>query len=79
MGGCRFVFDDGQREAMARRPGRGRPKGGVSTIGRPELTDPGLGCDRTPERFTYPEKITRLDIRRHERLGGILHKYQYAA
>lgn len=29
--------------------------------------------------ITYPEKIIRLGIRRHERLGGILHKYQYAA
>ncbi|MER5916249.1 integrase core domain-containing protein [Streptomyces sp. NPDC001982] len=32
-----------------------------------------------PAPIADPEKITRLDIRRHERLGGILHEYQYAA
>ncbi|WP_327248531.1 integrase [Streptomyces sp. NBC_01320] len=26
-----------------------------------------------------PEQIARLDIRRRERLGGILHEYQHAA
>jgi hypothetical protein len=26
-----------------------------------------------------PEQITHLDIRRRERLGGILHEYQHAA
>jgi hypothetical protein len=26
-----------------------------------------------------PEQITRLDIRRRERLGGILREYQHAA
>ncbi|MFJ1610147.1 integrase [Streptomyces sp. NPDC088253] len=32
-----------------------------------------------PAPIAGPEKITRLDIRRHERLGGILHDYQFAA
>jgi putative transposase len=26
-----------------------------------------------------PRQITRLDIRRRERLGGILHEYQHTA
>jgi hypothetical protein len=29
--------------------------------------------------ITDPEQITHLDIRRHHRLGGILHEYQHAA
>jgi putative transposase len=32
-----------------------------------------------PVPITDPEQITRLDIRRRERLGGILHEYQEAA
>ncbi|WP_406122373.1 integrase [Streptomyces canus] len=32
-----------------------------------------------PAPIADPEKITRLDIRRHERLGGILHEYQHGA
>nr|WP_234357149.1 hypothetical protein [Streptomyces sp. NBRC 110028] len=26
-----------------------------------------------------PDALARLDIRRHDRLGGILHEYQHAA
>jgi len=32
-----------------------------------------------PEPITEPEQITHLDIRRRDRLGGILHEYQHAA
>ncbi|GAA3814686.1 hypothetical protein GCM10022206_61450 [Streptomyces chiangmaiensis] len=32
-----------------------------------------------PEPITEPEQITHLDVRRHDRLGGILHEYQHAA
>jgi len=32
-----------------------------------------------PQPMTGPEKITRLDVRRRDRLGGILHEYQHAA
>jgi transposase InsO family protein len=32
-----------------------------------------------PTPITDPEQIARLDIRRHERLDGILHEYQHAA
>ncbi|MFF2133355.1 integrase [Streptomyces olivochromogenes] len=32
-----------------------------------------------PAPLADPEKITRLGVRRRERLGGILHEYQYAA
>jgi putative transposase len=32
-----------------------------------------------PTPIVNPDKITRLDIRRHDRLGGILHEYQHAA
>jgi transposase InsO family protein len=32
-----------------------------------------------PVSITDPEQITRLHIRRRERLGGILHEYQHAA
>ncbi|MEU0562680.1 hypothetical protein [Dactylosporangium sp. NPDC006015] len=32
-----------------------------------------------PAPITDPNKITRLDIRRRDRLGGILHEYQHSA
>jgi hypothetical protein len=32
-----------------------------------------------PEPIAEPGQITHLDIRRHDRLGGILHEYQHAA
>jgi putative transposase len=32
-----------------------------------------------PAPITDPQHITDLDIRRHDRLGGIIHEYQHAA
>jgi Integrase core domain len=32
-----------------------------------------------PVPITDPQQITRLDIRRRQRLGGILHEYEHAA
>jgi transposase InsO family protein len=32
-----------------------------------------------PEPITAPERVTRLDVRRHDRLGGVLHEYRHAA
>jgi putative transposase len=32
-----------------------------------------------PEPITAPERFTRLDVRRHDRLGGVLHEYRHAA
>jgi putative transposase len=32
-----------------------------------------------PEPITKPDRIAHLDVRRHDRLGGILHDYQHAA
>jgi len=32
-----------------------------------------------PPPITDPDQITQLNIRRHQRLGGILHEYQHAA
>ncbi|GAA3378560.1 hypothetical protein GCM10020367_58550 [Streptomyces sannanensis] len=32
-----------------------------------------------PQPITDPQQITRLDIRRRDRLGGLLHEYQHAA
>jgi transposase InsO family protein len=32
-----------------------------------------------PEPITNPAAITHLHIRRHDRLGGLLHEYQHAA
>lgn len=32
-----------------------------------------------PQPISDPEQITRLDIRRRDRLGGLLHEYQHAA
>jgi hypothetical protein len=31
-----------------------------------------------PEPINDPDRITRLDIRRHDRLGGVLHEYRHA-
>jgi putative transposase len=32
-----------------------------------------------PQPITEPDRLDRLDIRRRDRLGGILHEYQHAA
>jgi putative transposase len=32
-----------------------------------------------PAEITDPDKLVRIDIRRHDRLGGILHEYAHAA
>jgi transposase InsO family protein len=32
-----------------------------------------------PPPITDPDQIVHLNIRRHQRLGGILHEYQHAA
>jgi hypothetical protein len=32
-----------------------------------------------PEPITEPDRLTHLDIRRHDHLGGILNEYQHAA
>ena len=32
-----------------------------------------------PEPITNPDRLTPLDIRRCDRLGGILHEYEHAA
>jgi transposase InsO family protein len=32
-----------------------------------------------PEPITEPDRLTRLGVYRHDRLGGILHEYQHAA
>jgi hypothetical protein len=32
-----------------------------------------------PEPITDPERLAYLGIRRHDRLGGIIHEYQHAA
>ncbi|WP_436776513.1 integrase [Yinghuangia sp. YIM S09857] len=32
-----------------------------------------------PEPITDPDRIARLDIRRHDRLGGVIHEYRHAA
>lgn len=32
-----------------------------------------------PEPVTDPVRITRLDVRRHDRLAGVLHEYRHAA
>jgi putative transposase len=32
-----------------------------------------------PQPITAPERLDRLDIRRRDRLGGILHEYRHAA
>lgn len=32
-----------------------------------------------PEPVTEPARLARLDVRRRDRLGGVLHEYQHAA
>lgn len=32
-----------------------------------------------PAQLTNPDRIARLDVRRRDRLGGILHEYEHAA
>ncbi|MDT3439455.1 hypothetical protein [Pseudofrankia sp. BMG5.37] len=42
-----------------------------------------MGSDRLavqlPEPINDPDRLTHLDIRRRDRLGGILHEYEHAA
>jgi putative transposase len=47
-----------------------RPHRGISTA-RP--------LNPLPQSITDPAAITRLRIRRHDRLGGLLHVYKHAA
>jgi transposase InsO family protein len=47
-----------------------RPHRGISNA-RP--------CTPLPSPISDPDQITHLDIRRHQRLGGILHEYEHAA
>ncbi|MCQ4083462.1 hypothetical protein NGB36_23350 [Streptomyces sp. RB6PN25] len=58
------------RQRQHRAPGRLNPHQGIANA-RP--------LHPLPVPITDPEQITRLDIRRRERLGGILHEYQHAA
>jgi len=32
-----------------------------------------------PTQITDPDRMTRLSVRRRDRLGGILHEYEHAA
>ena len=32
-----------------------------------------------PEPITEPDRLTHLDVRRRDRLSGVLHEYQHAA
>ncbi|MFC9627888.1 integrase [Streptomyces mirabilis] len=32
-----------------------------------------------PEAITDPERMTRLNIRRNDRIGGVIHEYRHAA
>lgn len=32
-----------------------------------------------PEAITDPERVTRLDIRRNDRIGGVIHEHRHAA
>lgn len=32
-----------------------------------------------PEAITDPERVTRLNIRRNDRIGGVIHEYRHAA
>jgi transposase InsO family protein len=32
-----------------------------------------------PQPITNPDRLARLDIRRHDRLGGLIHEYEHAA
>jgi hypothetical protein len=61
-----------RRDAAASRPRwRGRP-GTIRSI-RALVLAP------LPERITDSDRLTHLNIHRHDRLGGILHEYEHAA
>jgi hypothetical protein len=32
-----------------------------------------------PEAITDPERVTRLNVRRNDRIGGVIHEYRHAA
>ncbi|MEU9156087.1 hypothetical protein AB0D59_37440 [Streptomyces sp. NPDC048417] len=32
-----------------------------------------------PEPITDPERVTRLNLRRNDRIGGVIHEYWHAA
>jgi len=44
-----------------------------------EALDQAASLRVVPAPSADPQRITDLDIRRHDRLGGIVHEYQHAA
>ena len=49
---------------------RHRPHQGIANV-RP--------LKRLPQPITDPDQLARLNIHRHDRLGGVLHEYEHAA
>ncbi|MDH6130532.1 RHS repeat-associated protein [Kitasatospora sp. GP82] len=45
----------------------------------PSPNPDGYVTTRSPKPIDNPEQIARLDIRRTDRLGGLLHEYQHVA
>ncbi len=54
-----------------------RPHRGITNARPPHPLPEPITAHRSP--LTDPATVTRLDIRRHDRLGGIIHEYQHAA
>ena len=46
---------------------------------RPHRSLNGAPLQPAPEPLTEPSRLDQLDIRRRDRLGGVLHEYQHAA
>jgi transposase InsO family protein len=46
---------------------------------RPHRNLKGAPLQPAPEPLTEPSQLDKLDIRRRDRLGGVLHEYQHAA
>lgn len=44
-----------------------------------QAMNPSAPLRAAPEPITDPDRITRVSIRRHNRLGGVIHEYQHAA
>jgi transposase InsO family protein len=49
---------------------RHRPHQGIANVRPPKPL---------PEPITDPDQLARLNIHRHDRLGGVLHEYEHAA
>ncbi|MFD8386718.1 hypothetical protein ACFV2X_50935 [Streptomyces sp. NPDC059679] len=61
------------------RPGRIQADAARGASARQQTVQFGYELAQSPPPIDDPDMLARPDIRRRDRLGGILHEYQHAA